>query len=48
MVRADCIQLVPLTRREDAAVEAALRECVRAGGLDCAVSAIGPYLVTRK
>ena len=32
---------------EDAAVETALRECVRAGGLDCAVSAIGPYLVTR-
>lgn len=32
---------------EDAAVDAALRECARAGGGECAVSAIGPYLVTR-
>lgn len=32
---------------EDAAVDAALRECARAGGSECAVTAIGPYLVTR-
>lgn len=32
---------------EDSAVETALRECARAGGSECAVSAIGPYLVTR-
>ncbi len=32
---------------EDVAVEAALRECARAGGTECAVSAIGPFLVTR-
>ncbi|MDP3163637.1 MAG: DUF4189 domain-containing protein, partial [Reyranella sp.] len=32
---------------EEAAVEAALRECVRAGGAECAVSAVGPFLVTR-
>lgn len=32
---------------EDAAVETALRECARAGGTECAVSAVGPFLVTR-
>jgi adenylate cyclase len=32
---------------EEAATETALRECARAGGTDCAVSAIGPFLVTR-
>lgn len=32
---------------EDAAVEIALRECARAGGSECAVSAVGPFLVTR-
>ncbi len=32
---------------EDAAVETALRECARAGGSECAVSAVGPFLVTR-
>lgn len=32
---------------EDSAVETALRECARAGGTECAVSAVGPYLVTR-
>jgi len=32
---------------EDSAVETALRECVRAGGTECAVSAVGPFLVTR-
>lgn len=32
---------------EDAAVETALRECARAGGAECAVSAVGPFLVTR-
>ena len=33
---------------EDAAVDAALRACASAGGTDCAVTTIGPYLVTRK
>ena len=32
---------------ENAAVEIALRECARAGGSECAVSAVGPFLVTR-
>ena len=32
---------------EDAAVETALRECARAGGSECAVSTVGPFLVTR-
>ncbi|MSP75275.1 MAG: DUF4189 domain-containing protein [Rhodospirillaceae bacterium] len=32
---------------EDAAVETALRECARAGGTECAVSTVGPFLVTR-
>lgn len=32
---------------EEAAVDIAVRECVRAGGTDCIVSAIGPFLVTR-
>lgn len=32
---------------EDAAVDTALRECARAGGSECAVSAVGPFLVTR-
>lgn len=32
---------------EDAAVEAALRECARVGGTECTVSAVGPFLVTR-
>jgi adenylate cyclase len=32
---------------EDAAVDTALRECTRVGGTDCAVSAVGPFLVTR-
>ncbi len=32
---------------EEAAVEAALRECARVGGTECAVSAVGPFLVTR-
>jgi adenylate cyclase len=32
---------------EDVAVETALRECAQAGGTECAVSAVGPFLVTR-
>jgi class 3 adenylate cyclase len=32
---------------EDAAVETALRECARSGGTECAVSAVGPFLITR-
>jgi adenylate cyclase len=32
---------------EDVAVEVALRDCVRVGGTDCAVSTVGPFLVTR-
>ena len=32
---------------EEAAVETALRDCARVGGTDCAVSAVGPFLVTR-
>ncbi len=32
---------------EDEAADQALRECARAGGSECAVSAVGPFLVTR-
>jgi len=33
---------------EREATSAALRECVRAGGTDCSIRVVGPYLVTRK
>ena len=33
---------------ENAAISDAVRECARAGGTECAVSAVGPFLVTPK
>jgi adenylate cyclase len=45
--RNDRIGIATGRASEDAAVEAALRECARVGGTECAVSAVGPFLVTR-
>jgi len=33
---------------EQAAVDQALRDCGQGGGLDCAVAAIGPFIVARR
>ena len=41
------IGIATVRANEEAAVEAALRECARVGGTECAVSAVGPFLVTR-
>lgn len=41
------IGIATVRANEEAAVDAALRECARVGGTECAISAVGPFLVTR-